>query len=221
MATPQRAKANASFFKTGEGQYGAGDTFIGVTVPEQRRIARAHRDLPIDDIATLLESDVHEHRLTAALILVLQFERPRDPASRKQIYDFYMRSLDRINNWDIVDSSAPQIAGAYLLDKKRTVLHTLARSRKLWRRRVAIVATQAFIRAGDLDETFALTEALMNDREDLIHKACGWTLREAGKKDRAALTAFLDRHHASMPRTMLRYAIEHYDASERAHYMHG
>jgi len=207
------------FFKTGPGQYGEGDVFFGVTVPEQRAIAKRFTDASLADIETMLADPVHEVRLTALLILVEQF-RMADADGKKAVADFYLRHLDGVNNWDLVDSSAPQILGAWLLTKKdRSVLYRLARSGKLWRERVAIVATQELIRHGEFEDTIRIATILLHHKHDLIHKAVGWMLREMGKKDIAALREFLSMHAATMPRTALRYAIERMDAAERKRWM--
>jgi 3-methyladenine DNA glycosylase AlkD len=207
------------FFKTGKGEYGEGDVFLGVTVPRQRVIARQFVDASLSTIEEMLADPVHEMRLTALLILAAQFKKA-DANGKKAIVDFYLRHLDGVNNWDLVDSSAPQILGAWLLAKKdRSVLYRLARSGKLWRERVAIVATQELIRHGEFEDTIRVATILLDHRHDLIHKAVGWMLREVGKKDDAVLRAFLSEHAASMPRTALRYAIERMDAADRAAYM--
>ncbi len=208
------------FFKAGKGQYGEGDIFIGVTVPEQRAIAKKYKALPLGEIKKLLESKIHEHRLTALLILGEKREKaPR--AERAAIAKFFLAHRTRANNWDLVDSSARDLLGNELLESKRSrlILDKLARSKSLWDRRIAIVATHAYIEVGELGDTFRISAVLMEDKEDLMHKACGWMLREAGKKDRRALSRFLDTYAVAMPRTMLRYALEHYGARDRARYM--
>lgn len=207
------------FFKCGPGEYGEGDVFIAVTVPAQRAIARQFRDLPLADVEQLLTSHVHEERLTALLILVYQFRRG-DERRRRQIFTLYMKRLQFINNWDLVDTSAAQIVGGWLADKPRGLLDRLARSTHLWSRRVAIIATFHYIQRGERRDAIRIATILVNDTHDLIHKAVGWMLREVGKRaDEAALTTFLERHAATMPRTMLRYAIERRPAIERARWM--
>lgn len=212
------AERLSSYFKTGAGHYGEGDVFIGVRVPAQRQIANRFIDLPMRGCVSLLGSRVHEERLTALLILVAKFRRG-DKKIQREIFDLYMLNRARVNNWDLVDTSAPQIVGSYLSERSRSPLYKLARSRSLWDRRIAIVATQAFIRETDLDDTFDIAEMLLGDSEDLIHKAVGWMLREAGDRDDAALRGFLDKHCTRMPRTMLRYAIEKFPEPERLRYL--
>jgi 3-methyladenine DNA glycosylase AlkD len=207
------------FFKTGPGQYGEGDVFIGVRVPAMRRVCRECRGATLAEIETLLCSRIHEERLLALLLLVDAFQQG-DESARQAIYRFYLRHTAFINNWDLVDSSA-QIAGTWLQERSRAPLRRLARSRSLWDRRIAIVATLQFIRHGDLDETFRIADLLLADEEDLIHKATGWMLREAGQRDPAALRRFLKPRYQKMPRTMLRYSIEKFPESERKKYLAG
>ena len=218
IARPKVAKTSAWFFKTGPGEYGEGDQFIGVKVPEVRRVARDFRALPLAEIGRLLASPIHEDRLAALVVLVHQFERA-DEAGQKRIFDFYLASTRRINNWDLVDVSAPQIAGGWLAERSRKPLLKLAKSASLWERRTAIVATLHFIRRGDFGETLTIAEMLLGDRHDLIHKATGWMLREVGKRDEAVLEGFLDPFAPRMPRTMLRYAIERMDEAKRMRYL--
>lgn len=218
-ADPKKAEILARFFKTKKGQYGEGDVFLGVCVPDQRKIVQRYTTFSLIDIKQLLQSAIHEERLTALLILVAQFEKG-DKEARKNIVDFYLANRGHVNNWDLVDLSAPKIVGAFLCDDRRCApLFAMARSSNLWDRRIAIVATYALIRKGRFDVTLKLAARLLSDSQDLIHKAVGWMLREVGKKDKAALLKFLDQHAASMPRTMLRYAIEKFTASERKKYM--
>lgn len=213
LANPERAESSARFFKTGTGDYGAGDEFLGVSVPQLRALARTYWRLPFGDVAKLLASSVHEERLLAALILVQHYER--DPDNQGRIYDFYVEHFAGINNWDIVDSSAPQIIGAHLATRQRRALYTWARSKNLWERRIAIVSTLAFIREDQYADTLAIAELLLADEEDLIHKAAGWMLREVGKRSKTALVRFLQANAHRMPRTMLRYAIEKFPEKER------
>lgn len=222
LASPERAKGSAWFFKTGPGQYGEGDRFIGVSVPEQRKIAKQFRALPLPEVATLLASPVHEHRLCALLILVLQYQTAKNAGEpERPIVDFYLEHLDHVNNWDLVDSSAPYILGDWIArhpgDAK--VLTMLADSEELWRERVAMVATAALIRVGRFDATLTLAERFLVHPHDLMHKATGWMLREVGKQDEATLRRFLDAHAEVMPRTMLRYAIERLPDKDRTIYL--
>ena len=219
LASPEVAASATRFFKTGPGQYGEGDTFIGVRVPALRKLARECRALPMTEVEVLLRSPVHEERLLALLILVLGVGNGDDDEHRKGVYDFYLDNTRHVNNWDLVDSSAPAIVGGYLRDKPRKPLIGLAKSASLWERRIAIVATQHFIRLDDFDDTLTISRLLLADKEDLIHKATGWMLREVGDRDESALVAFLNEHAAAMPRTMLRYAIEHFPPEQRRAYL--
>lgn len=214
----QKAKNSARFFKTGVGEYGHGDVFIGVTVPEQRVIARRFRELPLREIDKLLRSELHECRLTALHILLLQ-TKTMSEQERARIARYYLSRTASVNNWDLVDASAPGLLGETLYGTSRDILYTLARSKDLWRRRIAIVATYALIRRGELRDTFRIAMILMGDKEDLMHKAVGWMLREAGKRSRKELEAFLHLHATTMPRTMLRYAIERFSPQERRRYL--
>ena len=218
FADPQRGKFLLGFFRTGRGEYAEGDLFLGIRVPDVRRIAGEFRSLSVADIRALLASKWHEERLLALVILVHQFVKASD-SERKAIYTLYLASTDRINNWDLVDVTASQIVGGYLVDRDRRPLYRLAKSKRLWERRIAVIATQHFIRRGELDDTFAIARLLINDDHDLIHKATGWMLREAGKRDRARLERFLDEFAPRMPRTMLRYAIERFPNDLRRRYM--
>lgn len=218
LASPDVAKSSMRFFKTGPGQYGEGDTFIGIKVPTLRTVPREFRSLPLEEIESLLKSPIHEERHLALMVLVLQVAKC-DDAYRRVVFDFYLRNTKFINNWDLVDCSAPQVVGGYLLDKSRKPLFDLTRSKSLWERRIAIVSTQHFIRHDDFADTLAISHKLLRDEEDLIHKAAGWMLREVGKKAKADLEAFLDQHGTVMPRTMLRYAIEHFSPDQRRAYL--
>ncbi len=220
-SSPSKAKVLASFFKTGPGQYAQGDRFLGVTVPAQRVIAGQFAELPLKDIGFLLKSPIHEERLTALLILVDQFKISQGVA-RERIVIFYLKNLKRVNNWDLVDSSAHHILGAHLHAKGEgiDVLMRLARSPNLWERRVAMVATFYFIRQKSEREALMVAETLLADKEDLMHKAVGWMLREVGKHvSEQSLEDFLYRHHAKMPRTSLRYAIERFSPAKRQAYL--
>jgi 3-methyladenine DNA glycosylase AlkD len=215
-ATPDKATVLARFFKTGPGQYGDGDRFLGVTVPEQRGIAKQARDLPFTEVEKLVGSPYHEARLTGFLVLTYAFERA-DEAGRREIHVFTLAQRAAMNNWDLVDVIAPVIIGGWLLERPadRKLLRKYAKSPDLWERRIAIVSTLAFIRAGDFADTLAISETLLGDRHDLIHKATGWMLREVGKRDVTVLRGFLEEHAARMPRTALRYAIERLPEAER------
>ncbi|MBV8897577.1 MAG: DNA alkylation repair protein [Acidobacteriaceae bacterium] len=217
---PDRAKVLAWFFKTGKGQYAEGDRFLGLNVPTMRRIALRYRDLALKDLERLLASPLHEHRLAALEILVAQFENA-DEARRALIVEFYLQQTARINNWDLVDASAPYMLGAHLLGQPTDILDQLAGSENLWERRIAIVATFAFLKKRELRPTFRIAERLLGDRHDLIHKATGWALREAGKIDQAALVRFLRKHYARLPRTTLRYAIERFPPAQRERILQG
>ncbi len=221
VATEEKAAASQWFFKTGPGQYGEGDKFLGVTVPEQRKIAKQFRDLSYAELDLLLLSPWHEERLTGLLILVDQFRRG-DETKKQAVYNFYLDHAACINNWDLVDSSASYIVGAWLQNRpeKMKVLRALAVSPLLWERRIAMISTLHNISAGQSEEAFEVATILIDDNHDLIQKAVGWMLREAGKRvSRAQLLEFLDVHAATMPRTMLRYAIEHLSAEQRKHYL--
>jgi 3-methyladenine DNA glycosylase AlkD len=218
LASPEVAASSARFFKTGPGQYGEGDTFIGVRLPALRKLARECRALPLTEIEALLHSAVHEERLLALLLLVLGVGKC-DDAQRKAVYEFYLGNTPHVNNWDLVDTSAPAIVGGYLRDKSREPLVRLAKSASLWERRIAIIATQHFIRLDEFDDTLTISRLLLGDKEDLIHKATGWMLREVGDRDEAALEAFLNEHVPIMPRTMLRYAIEKFPPEKRLAYL--
>lgn len=221
LSTPERAKNSSWFFKTGPGQYGEGDVFIGVTVPDQRKVAKRFKDLPLVEAEKLLLSPIHEDRLTALFILDGQYKRGSEQV-RQEIYDFYLAHTARINNWDLVDSSAAQIVGTQLLDRDRQVLVKLANSNDLWEKRIAIVATAAFIGAGESEWTFKIADILTRDTHDLIHKAVGWMLREVGKRcGRDVLVEYLSTRYKTMPRTMLRYSIEHFSPEERQRYLKG
>jgi 3-methyladenine DNA glycosylase AlkD len=217
-ADPAQAGNLLRFFKTGPGEYGEGDRFLGITVPVQRAIACRHRDLPAADAEKLLKSKIHEDRLIALMILIGRYDRGND-AERDGVIRIYLSNTAHVNNWDLVDLSAPPLLGRHLTDRDRGPLYRLARSASLWERRIAIISTLAFIRNGDLGTTFDIAEILLADNHDLIHKAVGWMLREAGKRDRVAESRFLDRHAAVMPRTMLRYAIEKFPEKMRRAYL--
>jgi len=221
---PAKAKLLAGFFKTGKGEYGEGDVFYGLTVPVTRAIAKRYAHLPLRDAAALLRSKVHEERLLALLLLVARHAKA-DAAERKSILAFYLRNAERVNNWDLVDLSAPHVVGTHLVagptKTRDALLRTHMRSKNLWRKRIAVVATSACIRAGTFAPTLMVTDLLMRDPHDLLHKACGWMLREVGKQDEAALVAYLAPRYRTMPRTMLRYAIEKFPEARRKRYLAG
>ncbi len=217
-ASARDARFLQRFFKTAPGEYGAGDQFTGIRVPVLRKLAWEFRDLPRRDVVTLLQSPIHEERLLALIILVNAFQRA-DEAGRAEIYTLYLAQLDRVNNWDLVDSSAPYIIGLYLLERPRKILFRLARSQNLWHRRVAMLATFYFIRKNDYADALQLAERLRDDGHDLMHKAVGWMLREIGKRAPTVLKQYLDQHAAFMPRTMLRYAIEKLPERERKQWL--
>jgi 3-methyladenine DNA glycosylase AlkD len=218
VASARYAKIAAWFFKTGPGEYGEGDVFIGVRAPAMHRIVRDFVALPLPQVRRLLRSKVHEDRMAAVLVLARRAERA-DDAHRRELFDFYLAHAERVNNWDLVDGSAPQVVGGYSATRRRGALDRLARSANLWERRIAIVATLHLIRLGQFDDTLRIAARLLSDEHDLIHKAAGWMLREVGKRDCDVLRGFLRRHAAAMPRTMLRYAIERMTPAERKKWM--
>lgn len=217
LADPVRAAGALRFFKTGPGEYGDGDRFLGVPVPLVRSLVRDSDGLSERDVLSLLHSEWHDERLLALLVLVRRFERRAD--ERERIAKLYVANTRWINNWDLVDTSAPQIIGGWLLGRDRALLGKLAASTDLWEQRIAVLATFAFIRAGEFGDTLGLCERFLTHRHDLMHKACGWMLREVGKRDIFALRTFLDNHATRMPRTMLRYAIEKLAPGERQDYL--
>jgi 3-methyladenine DNA glycosylase AlkD len=223
IADPEKTKVLQSFFKTGPGEYAEGDLFIGVSLPDQRALARDFaKTITLNDIRELLLDEVHECRLTALILLDHFYKRnKRDTKAQKQAVDLYLELLDQVNNWDLVDTSAHKILGVWLEDKERDILYTLARSGHLWRQRVAIIATMHFIDRGDFIDTFQIAEILLRHPHDLIHKAVGWMLRCVGNVDRNAEEAFLRIHYRNMPRTMLRYAIEKFPEDLRQDYLKG
>jgi len=217
----EKAKILTRFFKTGPGQYGEGDKFLGITVPVSRSIAKKYGELSLLDISKLLESEYHEVRLVAILILVHQYKKSKNEIDKKKIVNFYLKNTKYINNWDLVDLSAHYTIGDYLFDKEIKILEKLAKSKNLWERRIAIISTFAFIYKGESERTFKIVNMLMSDKHDLIHKACGWMLREVGKRvSEKDLISFLDLNTNRMPRTMLRYAIERLPENKRLYYLH-
>lgn len=217
-ADPVKKEFLPRFFKTGKGQYGEGDCFLGVLVSHTRKVAKRYKDTSFEVVAALLQNKWHECRLCALLMLVEHFKKS-DAQGRKVVYEFYLKHTDRINNWDLVDLSAPYIVGEYLFNQSREDLYRLADSSWLWNQRIAVVATLALIRKGDFVDILALAEHLLTHRHDLIHKSVGWMLREVGKRDKDLLMQFLEKHCESMPRTMLRYSIEKFSEEERHYFM--
>ncbi|MNJ98590.1 DNA alkylation repair enzyme [compost metagenome] len=217
---PKSAKILQGFFKTGPGEYGEGDIFLGLSVPESRAIAKKYFELSLSDIQILLNSKIHEDRLVGLLILVQKVSKEKDDKKIERIAKFYIKNAKRVNNWDLVDLSTIQILGPYFQNRNRAPLYKLARSKNLWERRISIITTFYFIRNGESQETLKMVKLHLKDEHDLIHKAAGWMLREVGKRvDQKALLIFLDKHATIMPRTMLRYAIEHLPASKRKYYL--
>lgn len=220
LGDAQTAAFLQGYFKTGEGGYGEGDIFRGIRIPVLRKLSARYQAVSLDEVKRLLGSAYHEDRMLALLILTRRFARS-DEETKARIYNLYLRHTKFVNNWDLVDTSAGQIVGAYLKDKDRAPLYQLARSKNLWERRVAIMATFAFIKEGEYAETLKIARLLLDDGHDLIHKAVGWMLREVGRRDRGAEVAFLNLHHRRMPRVMLRYAVEKFPAPERRAYLQG
>ncbi len=215
----QKAKNLRQFFKCGQGEYGAGDKFLGIVVPEQRKIVKKYYEIvEIKELEKLLKSEFHEARLVALLILVEKFNKA-DEKIKKQIFRLYLKNTKYINNWDLVDLSAPKIVGGYLLNKDRKILYSLAKSKNIWEKRIAILATYTFIRNEQFEDTFKISEILLKDKHDLIHKAVGWMLREAGNRNQQAEEKFLRKYYKIMPRTMLRYAIEKFPEGKRKKYL--
>lgn len=220
LRDPDKAAFFQRFFKCAAGQYGEGDQFLGLTVPQVRGVLAQYRTMPLQECVQLLHSPFNEARLLAVLALVSHYQRKRaTDAQRQDVFDAYLAHRAQVNNWNLVDSSAPHIVGGHLLNRDRALLDDLVQSASLWDRRIAVLATFAFIRAHDYEYTLRLCERLLNDGEDLMHKACGWMLREAGKRNEDVLRDFLDAHAAVMPRTMLRYALEKLSPGVRADYM--
>ena len=214
LAYPEKAEILQRFFKTGKGQYGQGDIFLGITVPDQRKVSKKYINLNLNNLEKLLHSKIHEHRLVALLILVEKYKK-----DNRKIYNFYLKNTNKINNWDLVDLTAHKIIGNYLLDKPRNILYKLAHSKNLWQKRIAIIATFEFIRNNQFQDTIKISKILLADKHDLIHKAVGWMLRELGKRDEQVLIKFLKQHAHHMPRTMLRYSIEKFPEKKKKYYL--
>ncbi len=217
LACKKNAEIYSNFFKSRKGEYGEGDKFIGVTVPEQRKIAKKYMHAPLMDLVELVSSGIHEHRLTGFIILTYQFEKY--PEQRKNIFNFYVKYHKYANNWDIIDVTAPRIIGQYLLDNNKSLLYKYAKSKNMWEKRISIVSTMAFIYNNKFDDTIKISEILLHDKHDLIHKAVGWMLRETGKRDVKVLETFLKKYSRVMPRTMLRYSIEKFSKEMRKEYL--
>lgn len=220
-ADPEKEKVFVRFFKTGKGEYGEGDQFLGITVPRLRNISKKYQSLDLKDLQKLLDNKIHEYRLSALMILKFKYSSFAKASEdmQKEIALFYLKNTKRINNWDLVDLSCHYILGNYLLDKDRKILYRLAISKNLWERRIAIISTFEFIRNNQYIDTLKISEILLNDKHDLIHKAVGWMLRELGKRDKKIEIDFLDKHYKAMPRTMLRYAIEKFNDKEKKFYL--
>ena len=210
----EKAQLLQRFFKTGKGQYGEGDIFLGIKVPEQRKVAKKY-NLTLEEIQELLNSNIHEYRLIALFILIDKYKKE----NKEEIFNFYLKNTQNINNWDLVDLSAPNIVGEFLFNKDRDILFKLAKSNNLWEKRISILATFYFIKNNDFEDSLKIAEILLKDKHDLIHKAVGWMLREIGKRDQATEESFLNKHYKTMPRTMLRYSIERFDENKRKFYM--
>ncbi|MDY6950858.1 MAG: DNA alkylation repair protein [Thermodesulfobacteriota bacterium] len=221
LADPGMAARSQRFFKTGKGEYGEGDRFLGIPVPTIRKCVRKHGSLSLENALELLTSPFHEARLLALLILVAKYSSAKEDTEKEAIYRSYLRHTTFINNWDLVDGSAEHIVGAHLISKNRKPIYRLVRSKSLWERRIGVMATFCFVKREDFTDTLAIAEWLLHDKEDLIHKAVGWMLREVGKRQKDAEEKFLLKHYKKMPRTMLRYAIEKFPESERLAYLHG
>lgn len=219
LSIPEKREFYPRFFKTGRGEYGEGDKFLGVLVPDIRKIAKANQNISLAQIDKLLQSEFHECRLCALLILIEKYNKTKDNGIKIDIFNFYISHTCAINNWDLVDLSVYHIVGNHLLNKDRSILYQWVESDNLWEQRMSIVATLAFIRKKDFNDTLVISEKLIPHKHDLIHKATGWMLREAGKRNIYVLYKFLNKHYKQMPRTMLRYAIEKLNSEERKYYM--
>ena len=221
LANKEIAQHSLRFFKTDKGEYGHGDFFLGVRAPKIRLIAKKHIDISITDMKTLICSKYHEERFLGLIILVNKYAKTKDKKNRNQLYKIYVSSFKYINNWNLVDVTCPHVTGKHLIDKDRTILYKWAKSEDLWTKRIAMVSTFSFIRKNDLEDTFKIAEILLHDEHDLIHKAVGWMLREAGKRDLKREETFLKKYYKTMPRTMLRYAIEKFPETKRQKYLKG
>ncbi len=218
LGNPEKAKIYQRFFKTGKGEYGEGDIFLGVTNPEQRKTAKKYTDLSLKELRELLSDKIHEYRSTSLFVLIDKY-RKSDEAGKKKIYDFYLKNTKNINNWDLVDLSSYHILGDYLLERNKSILYKLAKSDNLWEKRIAIISTYWFIKNNQFEDTLKISEIFLKDEHDLIHKAVGWMLREVGKRDLETEEKFLKKYYKKMPRTMLRYSIEKFDEDKRKYYL--
>ena len=214
------AEHSLKFFKTGKGEYGEGDKFLGIRVPVLRNLTKKYKDLTLEEVQELLKSNFHEERLLALLLMVLKYNNENE-IGKKSIYSMYLKNTKHINNWDLVDCSAYKIVGNYLMDRDKKILYDFAESKSLWERRISIISTLEFIKESQFEDTLKISKKLINDPEDLIHKAVGWMLREVGKRDKSIEKAFLNKYYKIMPRTMLRYSIERFPKEERAQYLYG
>ena len=221
LANKEIAQHSLRFFKTDKGEYGHGGLFLGVRAPKIRLIAKKHIDISITDMKTLIQSKYHEERFLGLIILVNKYAKTKDKKNRNQLYKIYVSSFKYINNWNLVDVTCPHVTGKHLIDKDRTILYKWAKSEDLWTKRIAMISTFYFIRKNDLDDTFKIADMLLQDEHDLIHKAVGWMLREAGKRDIKKEETFLKKHYKTMPRTMLRYSIEKFPETKRQKYLKG
>jgi len=221
LANKEIAQHSLRFFKTDKGEYGHGDIFLGIRAPKIRLIAKKHIDISITDMKTLIQSKYHEERFLGLIILVNKYAKTKDKKNRNQLYKIYVSSFKYINNWNLVDVTCPHVTGKHLIDKDRTILYKWAKSEDLWTKRIAMVSTFSFIRKNDLEDTFKIAEILLHDEHDLIHKAVGWMLREAGKRDIKKEETFLKKYYKTMPRTMLRYSIEKFPETKRQKYLKG
>ncbi len=220
LSDDEQAKNLQRFFKTGKGEYGEGDIFLGIKVPVQREIAKKYSGMGLNKLQELIKSEIHEHRLVSLIILCEKYKKA-DDENKGNIFEFYLKNTGNINNWDLVDVSAPVIVGDFLLDKKKNILYEFVKSENLWERRIAIVSTFNFIKKDEFEDALAISELLLDDKHDLIHKAVGWMLREVGKRNQEILEDFLKQHYENMPRTALRYAIERFEEEKRKKYLKG
>ncbi len=219
ISNPEKAKQLMKFFKTGKGEYGEGDLFLGIQVPEIRKIAKKYLEISFFDLTKLISDKYHEHRLLALLFLVQKYKKIKTTKEKKEIIDFYLKNTKYINNWDLVDLSAPYLTGDYFLEKDKKILYDFVKSKNIWEKRIAIISTYCFIKNNNFEDTLRMSLLLLTDKHDLIHKAVGWMLREVGKKNKKVETEFLNQYYKQMPRTMLRYAIEKFPEKERQFYL--